>query len=226
MYINFEGVDGTGKSTVMEFVAEKLRKSEILQKLGIKNIIMTKEPKGFFRDIILDADNKYNLTETARMFLFQADRALHSENLIEPNRDRDDTIILGDRGPYSTLTYQSVLLGADYFGQDLLKDLKTCTNIALNDVWPDYIFLFNCEDINILKSRLSKLDQDYFDQKDEGFFEEIQDAYTEIIFSSEHSKKTYTIDASREIDFTVEIVYNRIVNLILDKGEQQHDGTN
>lgn len=163
IYISFEGVDGTGKTSVLK---------EVENLIG-KNVITTKEPKGIFRDIILDPENKYDLNERARFFLYQADRAVHSDSL--NYWKTTDSIILCDRGIMSTLAYQGLTTKLD------LQEMMDISLIASNRILPDIIVLLHAS-TDIAKKRINKRNEvkNYFDLKDDDFFNNLQYQYKKV----------------------------------------------
>lgn len=180
-YIAFEGIDGTGKSTVMKMVADRLRKNDVVTKeLGFNEIITTREPKGVFRDIIMDPENKYNITELARMFLFQADRAIHTDEILLPVHRNPNTLVITDRGPMSTLAYQS--LTTDLSTQDLVNII----HVATRGIWPDFNLIFEasyptiCERLNISEFG----EKDHFEAKGQQFFEDLTQKYRRLAWNS------------------------------------------
>ncbi len=94
IYIVFEGIDTTGKSTQIKLLKE-----------SFDNIIITKEPGGtdfgkIVRKILLKENLSSNIAET---FLFLADRAEHFKRVIETNRNKH--LIVSDRGFISGIAY-------------------------------------------------------------------------------------------------------------------------
>lgn len=102
LFITFEGMDGSGKSTQMRRLAARLRS------LG-RQVLETAEPGGTtigrkIRQILLDASNR-ELSPTAELLLYFASRAQNVEESIGPALDRGE-IVLADRFTDSTLAYQ------------------------------------------------------------------------------------------------------------------------
>jgi dTMP kinase len=94
VYILFEGIDTTGKTTQIE----KLKSI-------YPDIVSTKEPGGTLlgekiREILLDRD--FEISTNAEFLLFLSDRAEHYEKVIKPNNDK---IVISDRGFISGLAY-------------------------------------------------------------------------------------------------------------------------
>lgn len=81
MFISFEGIEGSGKSTAQRLLAEHL------QGLGY-DPLLTREPGGCalgrsLRPILLDARTR-GLSSRAELYLFLADRAQHVAEVIRP----------------------------------------------------------------------------------------------------------------------------------------------
>jgi len=169
MYISLEGIDGCGKSSVLDKIAEKH-----------PGCIVTKEPQGIFRDMVLDKDNKYGIDEMARMLLFQADRAVHIKNVVEPNWDK---LILCSRGVLSTLAYQTITTGLE------VDTLLNISKIASRGFMPNAILLFNVS-FETAKQRMSTREkgaEDYFDRKGKDFFDALINRYR--VYGEELSMK-------------------------------------
>ena len=113
MFIVFEGVDGTGKSTLMKNVAKEF-----------DNSLATFEPNSSkIREILFeDGVNKFSET-----LLFLADRAQHLEEVILPALE-DDKMVFCDRFVFSNLIYQEeykdfINLVHKHFFNDIMPDL-------------------------------------------------------------------------------------------------------
>jgi len=102
LFITFEGMDGSGKTTQMHRLAARLRG------LGRK-VLETAEPGGTpigmkIRRILLDAANQ-ELSPTTEILLYFASRAQNVDQWILPALSRDE-IVLSDRFTDSSLVYQ------------------------------------------------------------------------------------------------------------------------
>src|SRR5581483_9192416 len=111
LFITFEGMDGSGKTTQMQRLAVRLRA------MG-RTVIETVEPGGppismKIRRILLDSANQ-ELSPTTEILLYFASRAQNVDERILPALDRGD-IVLSDRFTDSSLVYQGYGrgLGAD-----------------------------------------------------------------------------------------------------------------
>jgi len=110
MFIVFEGIDGTGKSTQVRLLAEKLRQ------LGYA-VVATREPtEGShgqkIRELFI---NRQTVTRDEELELFVADRNQHVKEVIAPAL-ADGCVVICDRYYLSTVAYQ----GANGMDQDLI----------------------------------------------------------------------------------------------------------
>jgi dTMP kinase len=138
IFITFEGMDGSGKTTQMRRLAERLR--------GMGRTVMeTVEPGGppisaKIRRILLDSANQ-ELCPAAELLLYFASRAQNVDERIKPALDRGE-IVLSDRFTDSSLVYQGHGRG---LGADAVAALEriACRGIKpgltlLVDVDPDF----------------------------------------------------------------------------------------
>ena len=124
MFVTFEGVDGSGKSTQATLLAEHLAG------LG-RGVVSTREPGGTpvgerIRELLLDGDA---MTPWAEAALFAAARAELAERLIRPALAAGSDVVC-DRFLDSSLAYQGVARG---LGIDRVLEL----NVAVADLTPD-----------------------------------------------------------------------------------------
>jgi dTMP kinase len=106
LFFTLEGIDGSGKSTQMQMLAEALRA------LG-HNVVTTFEPGDtnigkIVRQAVLELHEEVD--PMAEMLLFAADRAQHVKHLILPALE-EGKIVISDRYADSTEVYQGVARG-------------------------------------------------------------------------------------------------------------------
>ncbi len=111
LYITFEGIEGCGKTTQL-----RLTEKRLLNSYGIESIV-TREPGGTLygaaiRKTLLEKRDNEELEALAEIFLYQADRAQHISRVVAP-RIKKGKIVLGDRGPDSSVAYQGYARGFD-----------------------------------------------------------------------------------------------------------------
>lgn len=101
VFVTFEGVEGSGKSTQIGRVAERLR-------AGGLEVVTTREPGGTLlgrrlRSLLLEEGSL--ITPSAELLLYTADRAQHLAEVVEPALARG-AIVLCDRFLDATVAYQ------------------------------------------------------------------------------------------------------------------------
>ena len=116
MFISFEGIEGSGKTTQIESVCDHLRQKG-------HGVVVTREPGGSnigrqIRSILLDSKNK-GLNPLSELLLYMADRAQHLDEIVKPGLS-SGKVILCDRYYDATLAYQGYARGLDI---DLITQL-------------------------------------------------------------------------------------------------------
>ena len=139
MFITFEGIEGSGKTTQLRRLADRLPEA-----------VITKEPGGTpladeIRGILLDARSR--LDPLAELFLFAASRRQNVVEVIRPALD-DGRVVLCDRFTDATLAYQG-------FGRLLdLDRLRMLNDWATGSLQPDLTVLFDLpEEVGLDRAR-------------------------------------------------------------------------
>lgn len=135
MFITFEGPDGSGKSTQIKLLAEKL------QARG-RDVLLTREPGGTeigeqIRHVLHDLKNKA-MQPRAELLLYSAARAQLVGQVIRPHLAAGG-VVLSDRYFDSTFAYQGYGHGLD------LAALRAITAFATGGLTPDLTLLFDIE---------------------------------------------------------------------------------
>ena len=137
-FIVIEGIDGCGKTTQINELANWLPKSGLME--STSELIKTREPGGSLlgkkiRSLILDNDENNKPSSLAELMLYSADRAEHVCKLISPALQKNNWVI-SDRFSDSTLAYQG-------YGRDIsLEIIKKIESIVCQGEAPDLtIFL-------------------------------------------------------------------------------------
>jgi dTMP kinase len=163
-FITFEGVDGAGKSTHLEWFANALRQRGI-------DLLITREPGGTplgekLREILLSLP-MHAETETLLMF---AARREHVEQVIRPALKRG-TWVISDRFSDASFAYQGGGRGVS------LPKLEQLEQWVHADLQPNLTLLFDIP-IEIARQRLSNnISLDRFEQEQGVFFEKVRQAY-------------------------------------------------
>lgn len=135
MFITFEGPDGSGKSTQIKLLAERLTAAG-------QRVLLTREPGGTdiseqIRVVLHDLKNKA-MQPRAEILLYSAARAQLVEEKMRPHLAAGG-IVLSDRYADSTLAYQGYGHGLD------LDTLRLITAFATGGLKPDLTLLFDLE---------------------------------------------------------------------------------
>src|SRR6056297_1129702 len=171
--ITFEGVEGSGKSTQINLLAEKL------EKIG-QEVVLTREPGGTklgekIRDLLLDPNN-IDMDDRAEILLYAADRAQHVKKKIIPALE-EGKIVLTDRYFDSNIAYQG-------YGRKLeMKMVRKINEWVIRDIWPDLTILLDIDaKIGLERARNLTSDKkgDRLEQELITFYENIRNGYLEI----------------------------------------------
>lgn len=202
MFITFEGPDGSGKSTIIKALHERLTKEGY-------DILLTREPGGTpisekIRDIILDNAN-VALDSRTEALLYAASRRQHLVEKIWPAL-KEGKIVLCDRYLDSSLAYQG---GARNLGIENILDINL---FATENTYPDLTIFFDVSP-EIGLSRLShdkKRVADRLDNESENFHNIVYKTFLEVC--DKYSDRIVKIDASKSIDEVKEEAYRVIKN--------------
>ena len=135
LFITFEGIDGSGKTTQMHRLAARLRQDG-------RSAIETAEPGGTrvgaqIRRILLDAANQ-DLRPMAELLLYFASRAQNVDELILPGLAQG-AIVLSDRFTDSSIAYQGCARGLG------VETVLTLDRIACRGLVPDLTILVDID---------------------------------------------------------------------------------
>ena len=149
VFITFEGIDGSGKTTQLKLLAKRLRA------LG-RDVLETAEPGGTeiglqIRHILLDSKNHALCSATELLLMFAA-RAQNVEECILPALDMG-RIVLSDRFTDSTVVYQGLGRGLG------IEPVMTINRIACQGLTPDLTIVMNI-DVNTGLARAFTRDMD------------------------------------------------------------------
>jgi dTMP kinase len=127
LFLSFEGTDGSGKSTQMRMLVDRLRRAGL-------TVVENQEPGGTYigrqiRRILLDPAHQEMAGMTELLLMF-ASRAQAAAEIIRPALERGD-IVVSDRFTDSTLAYQGAGRGIGF------ETVLAAHKIALGDLLPD-----------------------------------------------------------------------------------------
>jgi len=133
MFITFEGIEGSGKTTQIRHAVEFLKQRG-------KDCIVTREPGGTvtgqkIRAILLDPESR-GMDPSTELLLYMADRAEHVNKVVRPSLSAGKTVLC-DRYFDATVAYQGYARGLDL---DLLSKLH---RLIIDDLKPDKTILLD-----------------------------------------------------------------------------------
>lgn len=165
-FITFEGIDGAGKSSHIDAMAERLR-------AGGATVVQTREPGGTelaerLRELVLHAPMDA-LTEALIVFAARRD---HLQRVIEPALARGDTVLC-DRFTDASFAYQG---GGRGFSLEVLGQLEQWVQGHLQ---PDLTVWFDLDPAIAAERRAAARAPDRFEQQDAAFFVRVRQAYAD-----------------------------------------------
>ncbi len=213
LFITFEGIDGSGKTTQMRLLAARLRAEG-------RQVVESYEPGGTpigmqVRRILLDSANQ-ELCPTAELLLYFACRAQNVEQSIQPAL-REGKIVLSDRFTDSTLVYQGVGRG---LGKDVVLALDS---IACRGLVPDLTLLVDIDlETSLARAQARNrtvqenggLAETRMDDQAVEFHRRVHDAYAEL--AARESHRFVVIEGRRDVEAISEDVW-RAVAAWIDK---------
>lgn len=200
MFITFEGPDGSGKSTIIKKIHEKLVSEGY-------NIVLTREPGGTpiaekIRNIILDNENQ-ELDARSEALLYAASRRQHLVEKIWPAL-KEGKIVLCDRFIDSSIAYQG---GGRNIG---VENVLNVNLFATENTYPDLTIFFDVSpEIGLARvSHDKKRVADRLDNENENFHDKVYETFKEIV--KNNPNRIVSIDASKSIDEVFDATYKII----------------
>lgn len=186
MFITFEGIEGSGKSTQQAEIANWLTEAG-------HNIVLTKEPGGtdfgmHIRKLILDPKTTFESKYT-ELLLFYADRLEHVESVIKPALAAGK-IVLCDRYIDSTIAYQH---GGRKIDMDTIASLNTLVNFT-----PELTILCDIEAAKGLARAKNRARLDRFEQETIEFHYRIRTQY--LTLARQHPDRIKCVNADQTIE--------------------------
>ena len=174
MFITFEGVDWSGKSTQAALLAEWLATAG-------RKVLLTREPGGTpvaeaVRDVVLHG---HDMTPWAEAALYAAARADHVEHAIRPALERGEDVVC-DRYIDSSVAYQGIGRG---LGEERVRELNL---MVTRDLLPDLTFLVLLDPEEARRrgagqpDRIEREGDEFWSRVDQGF-RSLSDAFPERI---------------------------------------------
>ena len=198
VFISFEGIEGTGKSTQAKLLAKHMREK------GYR-VIQTMEPGGTnismkIRELLLSPDSR-EMDHVTELLLYNAARVQHIKEVIEPAIERGD-IVITDRFSDSTVAYQGFARGID------LQLIDSLDMIATNKLCPDITILLDIDVKTGLARNRALNKNDRLELEDISFHEKVRKGFIQI--AAREPERVKLVDCSESLDE----VHRKVVEII------------
>ena len=210
MLITLEGIEGSGKTTQINYIAAYLKD------LG-HECVVTKEPGGTviggkIRSILLDPANK-RIDPLTELLLYAADRVQHIKEFIAPALEAGKVVIC-DRFHDSTTVYQGFTRGVD------LGLIHQLNKLVLEGVEPDITFILDLPPEIGLERAWNQINngsrsvmETRFEKEKLSFHNNVRKGYLELAKSE--SDRFVVIDASVEAGFVRKAIIDKLKAMAL-----------
>lgn len=200
LFVTFEGGEGSGKSTAIKSLVDKLKSEGY-------DILLTREPGGTpiseqIREVILNKKNT-EMDPVTEALLYAASRRQHVEEKVRPAL-KEGKVVLCDRFLDSSLAYQG---GARGLGIDKVLEIN---KYAIDGLWPDVTIFFDLKPeiglarINANSGReVNRLDVEKME-----FHQKVRDSFLEL--AKRYPERYVIIDASKTPSEVMEEAYEAI----------------
>lgn len=197
-FIAFEGLDGCGKTTVMNQVKKNLEEQGF-------QVLTVREPGGTklgesVRSYIMEHDDLPPLSE---LLLFEANRTILLQDKILPALYQGK-IVLCDRFTDSTIAYQGYGNGIS------LSTIHQMNDVAVHSIYPEMTVYVEIKDSKVREERMNKRGKENrYDEQSDSFYQKVKNGYE----SEEIQSRVFSYDNS--IDLDKSIIDKNITNDIL-----------
>lgn len=183
MFITFEGIDGSGKTTQAKLLYEFLKNNKI-------DCTLSKEPLPFVKDIL----KNFDVSKESELLLMEVSRQIHQEYI--KNSLNTDKVVIIDRYVDSTVAYQ-------YYGKKIsLAKLAWLEKFIFDNkvIMPHLTFLLDI-DPSIAKQRKinSGIELTKTDKQDLSFFKRVREGYINL---AERYDRIKLINSARSVKDT------------------------
>ena len=205
MFITFEGIDGSGKSTQIKLLTETLRQHG-------HSVKVLREPGSTafsekIRDILLS--KTFEIDAITELLLFDAARSHLVKNEILPALEKNQ-IVLCDRFYDSTTAYQG-------YGRGLnLYDVRKINEIATGGLKPDITFFLDIS-LSVSEDRTKDIESDRIESSGSDFYNKVRNGFLEI--AKQEPERVIVINSENKITDTqvkiIEVLKRRFPVLFL-----------
>ena len=191
-YIAFEGIDGSGKTSLIENL------STILDSQNKKHIIV-REPGGTsvgegIRELLLSHD--YQVNPLAEALLMSASRAQLIQETVIPTINNGQVVVT-DRSAYSSVAYPGGGRGLGY------QEIYQLNDLAIDGFWPEKVILLDIDPkISLSRQKIA----DRIGSGEVDFFQKVRSGYLKL--ADEFESQFLVLNATKSIDENVNSICN------------------
>lgn len=198
-FLSMEGMDGSGKSTQMNLLQERL------EAFGY-DTVKTREPGGCriseqIRNLVLSTDNM-EMSDSCEALLYAAARAQHVHEIIRP-AVKDGKLVLCDRFVDSSIAFQG---GGRELGVDKVRQINA---FAIREMIPDATVYLQMDPIQALKRRTDVSKPDRLESQPKAFYERTRIAYDQLM--QDAPERFLAVDGGKPIDELAEDIFKLVI---------------
>ena len=198
MYITFEGIEGSGKSTQIKLLQSSLKQEghsvEILREPG------TTQLGEKIRDVFLEKTNE-KVDPMTEAFLLYASRKHLDQNFLQEHL-KNKSIVIADRYSDATVAYQC-------FGKGLSEDFVQYIHEKSDLLSPDLTFYMDIT-AEASKARIDDRELDRMESESLDFFNKVRSGYLEIAKSN--PDRIIVLDAELSVEDLQDKIFNEVKN--------------
>ena len=192
LFISFEGIEGSGKSTQAKILYDFLKQKEY-------PVILTREPGGTaignnIREILIDKKNN-QINPLTELMLNFASRIEHLQQVILPAL-KNKQIVITDRFYDSTLAYQGFAMGVE------IETIEKVHQLTINSIQPDITFLCDME-VEVAFQRIkSRSDNNRYEELSFDFHNKVRNGFLKI--AQDNAGRIKIINANNDVSKVAE----------------------
>ena len=198
MFITFEGIEGSGKSTQIKLLQSSLKQEghsvEILREPG------TTQLGEKIRDVFLEKTNE-KVDPMTEAFLLYASRKHLDQNFLQEHL-KNKSIVIADRYSDATVAYQC-------FGKGLSEDFVQYIHEKSDLLSPDLTFYMDIT-AEASKARIDDRELDRMESESLDFFNKVRSGYLEIAKSN--PDRIIVLDAELSVEDLQDKIFNEVKN--------------
>lgn len=192
LFISFEGIEGSGKSTQAKILYDFLKQKEY-------PVILTREPGGTaignnIREMLIDKKNN-QINPLTELMLNFASRIEHLQQVILPAL-KNKQIVITDRFYDSTLAYQGFAMGVE------IETIEKVHQLMINSIQPDITFLCDME-VEVAFQRIkSRSDNNRYEELSFDFHNKVRNGFLKI--AQDNAGRIKIINANNDVSKVAE----------------------